>query len=109
MHVVRRSSLWLTEPVPRSNHPWYVNQVIIVTTKLSPDAVLAALMRVEAHFERERSIRDAPRTLDLDLIAYDKIIIDTDHPTVPHANAQDQQGFKPIRFGLIPALVLAKL
>lgn len=84
LHVVRRSSLWLTEPVPRSNHPWYANQVIIVTTKLSPDAVLAALMRVEAHFERKRSIRDAPRTLDLDLIAYDKIVIDTGHLTLPH-------------------------
>lgn len=84
LHIVRRSSLWLTEPVPRSIHPWYANQVIAITTRLSPDAVLAALMRVEAHFERERSIRDAPRTLDLDLITYDEFVLDTAHLTLPH-------------------------
>jgi dihydropteroate synthase/2-amino-4-hydroxy-6-hydroxymethyldihydropteridine diphosphokinase len=84
LKILARSSLWLTEPVPRSNHPWYANQVISVATGLSPDAVLAALHRVEARFERERSVRDAPRTLDLDLIAYHDAIIHTEHLIVPH-------------------------
>jgi dihydropteroate synthase/2-amino-4-hydroxy-6-hydroxymethyldihydropteridine diphosphokinase len=84
LKIIARSSIWLTEPVPRSNDPWYANQVIAVATSLSPDAVLAALHKVEARFERERSVRDAPRTLDLDLIAYDDAIIDTEHLIVPH-------------------------
>jgi dihydropteroate synthase/2-amino-4-hydroxy-6-hydroxymethyldihydropteridine diphosphokinase len=84
LKILARSSIWLTEPVPRSNHPWYANQVISVATGLSPDAVLAALHRVEARFERERSVRDAPRTLDLDLIAYHDAMINTEHLVVPH-------------------------
>jgi dihydropteroate synthase/2-amino-4-hydroxy-6-hydroxymethyldihydropteridine diphosphokinase len=84
LKILARSSLWLTEPVPRSNHPWYANQVISVATDLSPETLLAALQRVETRFERERSIKDAPRTLDLDLIVYGDAIIDTEHLIVPH-------------------------
>ena len=84
LKILSRSSIWLTEPVPRSNDPWYANQVISVATKLSPQAVLAALHKVEARFERKRSIKDAPRTLDLDLIVYDDAIINTEHLILPH-------------------------
>jgi dihydropteroate synthase/2-amino-4-hydroxy-6-hydroxymethyldihydropteridine diphosphokinase len=84
LKITNRSSLWLTEPVPKSDLPWYANQVISVSTTLPPDGVLAALHRVEAQFERKRSTRNAPRTLDLDLIAYHDAIIETPDLTVPH-------------------------
>jgi dihydropteroate synthase/2-amino-4-hydroxy-6-hydroxymethyldihydropteridine diphosphokinase len=84
LKIVARSSLWLTEPVPRSNQPWYANQVVAIATDLPPDAVLAILHKIEARFERERSVRDAPRTLDLDLIAYHDLAVETPHLVVPH-------------------------
>jgi dihydropteroate synthase len=58
--------------------------VIEVATTLLPAEVLAALHRIEARFERERSVRDAPRTLDLDLIAYHDLVINAPDLTVPH-------------------------
>ncbi len=84
LRILARSSLWLTEPVPRSNNPWYANQVIEIATTLPPAEVLAALHRIEARFERIRSVRDAPRTLDLDLIAYHGVITTTHELILPH-------------------------
>ena len=82
--IVARSRIWLTEPVPRSSDPWYANQIIAVESTLPPHEVLTRLLAVEQVFGRERSIRNAPRTLDLDLITYDDHRIDTPVLTLPH-------------------------
>ncbi len=82
--VKDKSSIWLTEPVPRSDHPWYANQVVSVTTSLAPEEVLDALLALETLFDRIRTERDAPRTLDLDLIAYDDAVLRSDRLILPH-------------------------
>lgn len=68
--VTARSRAYRTAPVPVSDQPWFVNQVITVATKLSPRDLLALMHRIEAQFGRERRQVDGPRTLDLDLLAY---------------------------------------
>jgi dihydropteroate synthase/2-amino-4-hydroxy-6-hydroxymethyldihydropteridine diphosphokinase len=103
LKIVARSSVWLTEPVPRSNHPWYANQVIEVTTTLPAADVLAALHRIEARFERARSVRDAPRTLDLDLIAYHDAIITTPDLSVPHPRMHQRAFVLAPLFEIAPA------
>src|SRR5258707_4089023 len=69
--VVRCSRWYLSEPVPPSDQPWYVNAVAVVETRLAPAALLAALLALEARFERRRGAPNAARTLDLDLLDYD--------------------------------------
>ena len=69
--VLRASRWYLSEPVPPSGQPWYVNGVAIVATELGPVALLDALQAAEAAFGRTRGMPNAARTLDLDLLDYD--------------------------------------
>ena len=82
--VVARSPLYRTAPVPVSDQPWFVNAVAQLATDLGPEALLAALLAVEARFGRQRSVPNAARPLDLDLLAYDEICLDGPDLVLPH-------------------------
>lgn len=76
VRVVRCSDWWESAPVPISDQPWYVNGVAAVETDLEPEALLAVLHAVEAEMGRVRSVRNAPRVIDLDLLAHGDRVID---------------------------------
>lgn len=83
--VVRRSRWYRSAPMPPSDQPWYTNGVAEVSTNLRPAALLAALHAIEAEFGRTRGERNAPRTVDLDLLTYGcEVIDDEDRLVVPH-------------------------
>jgi 2-amino-4-hydroxy-6-hydroxymethyldihydropteridine diphosphokinase len=84
LRAVQCSSTWLTAPVPVSDQPWYRNEVVAVETDRSPYAILETLQIIEQEFGRVRTVRNAPRVLDLDLIAYDDLILDKPELIVPH-------------------------
>jgi 2-amino-4-hydroxy-6-hydroxymethyldihydropteridine diphosphokinase len=68
---VRGLSPWYrTAPVPVSDQPWYVNAVAEIVTNLPPDALLATLHAVEEVFGRVRSVPNAARRIDLDLLDF---------------------------------------
>jgi 2-amino-4-hydroxy-6-hydroxymethyldihydropteridine diphosphokinase len=81
--VTRRSSLYLTEPVDAGG-PDYINAVAEITTHLTAPDLLAHLQRLEQAAGRERTYRNAPRTLDLDLLLYGSAHIDSAQLQVPH-------------------------
>jgi len=88
VRVVRRSRWYRSPPWPESEakrQPWYVNGVIAVETALGPEALLAAMHRVEASMGRVRGpdTVNAARPLDLDLIDYDGLCRDA-APMLPH-------------------------
>jgi 2-amino-4-hydroxy-6-hydroxymethyldihydropteridine diphosphokinase len=66
----RLSPWYRTAPVPASDQPWYVNAVAELATSLSADALLAELHAVEQGFGRVRSVPNAPRLIDLDLLDF---------------------------------------
>lgn len=68
--VLRYSRWYRTAPVPASDQPWYVNVVAEVATPLSADALLATLHEIEELFGRVRSVPNAARLVDLDLLDY---------------------------------------
>ena len=84
IRITKSSRTWLTAPVPVSDQPWYHNEVVRVETELSPLALLEKLQIIEKDFGRVRTVRNAPRILDLDLIAYDDMILDKPELIVPH-------------------------
>lgn len=92
--VLQRSSIWLTAPVPFDpDIPDYHNGVIAVEAKLSAHDLLQMMLDIETEFGRVRSVKNAPRLLDLDLIAYhDEIIKDADRLIVPHPR-MDKRAF----------------
>lgn len=77
------SPLYRSAPVDAAG-PEFVNAVALVDTELPAPALLAELQRIEAAHGRERPYRNAPRTLDLDLLLYGEERIDTPQLTVPH-------------------------
>mgnify|MGYP001581178199 CR=1 FL=1 len=81
--LVRSSSLYRTAPIDSSG-PNYINAVAEVATRLSPQALLSELQRLEQAAGRERPYRNAPRTLDLDILLYDDITQDSPTLTIPH-------------------------
>lgn len=83
VRVVRASSLYRTAPV-ESIGPDYLNAVAEVSTTLTAPALLDALQAIEQAAGRERPYRNAPRTLDLDLLLYGSASIASRTLTVPH-------------------------
>ncbi len=77
------SSVYRTAPIDAQG-PDYLNAVVGVSTTLPPQVLLAELQRIEAVHGRERPFRNAPRTLDLDLLLYGNERIATPTLTVPH-------------------------
>jgi 2-amino-4-hydroxy-6-hydroxymethyldihydropteridine diphosphokinase len=91
LRVAARSSWWRSAAWPDPTQPDYINGVAIVDTALGPAGVLAALHAVEADFGRRRQARNAPRTLDLDLIAYGRRVVDQPGLHLPHPRAADRR------------------
>jgi 2-amino-4-hydroxy-6-hydroxymethyldihydropteridine diphosphokinase len=88
--VIRRSSWWRSAAWPDPTAPDYLNGVAIVETAGTPLQTLAALRALEAEFGRVRSERNAPRTLDLDLIAHGRIVLDGHELVLPHPRAAER-------------------
>jgi 2-amino-4-hydroxy-6-hydroxymethyldihydropteridine diphosphokinase len=98
--LVRSSSLYRTAP-HEAGGPDYVNAVARVTTSLEPLALLDALQQLEAQAGRERPYRNAPRTLDLDVLLYGDEHIDTARLAVPHPRMTERA------FVLVPLAEIA--
>lgn len=83
MRLQACSRFYRTAPV-ESTGPDYVNAAVRLGTSLAPLELLDALQDIERAHGRERPYRNAPRTLDLDLLAYDDLRLDTPRLTLPH-------------------------
>ena len=82
--LIARSSLYASAPVGYVDQPDFINAVAQVETALAPRALLAALLDIEHRHGRERSFRNAPRTLDLDLLLYGNAHFHEESLTLPH-------------------------
>ncbi|MFJ3055737.1 2-amino-4-hydroxy-6-hydroxymethyldihydropteridine diphosphokinase [Herbaspirillum sp. NPDC087042] len=81
--LLRSSSLYRTAPIDSSGDD-YINAVAQLSTTLTASALLQALQEIELQHGRERPYRNAPRTLDLDVLLYGQARIDNETLTVPH-------------------------
>lgn len=78
------SSWYTTAPVGGPPQPDYLNGVVIMRVQMSPQQLLQKLLEIEETFGRERRERWGPRTLDLDILLFDDIIIKTPYLQIPH-------------------------
>jgi 2-amino-4-hydroxy-6-hydroxymethyldihydropteridine diphosphokinase len=102
VRLVARSSDYRTPPWGNTAQPPFVNCAIVAATELAPLALLAHAQTVEKAFGRDRAReqRWGPRTLDIDLIAYDELTLDTPGLTLPHPRALER-GFVLMPLGEI--------
>ena len=78
------SSLYQSAPVGLTDQDDFINAVAQIKTVLEPLALLGQLQSIEQNHQRQRLIRWGPRTLDLDLLLYDQLILRTERLTLPH-------------------------
>jgi 2-amino-4-hydroxy-6-hydroxymethyldihydropteridine diphosphokinase len=88
--LVARSGLYRTAPLGNEAQPDFLNAVAKLETDLGPEALLDALHEIERRHGRERHFRDAPRTLDLDLLLYGDTRIAGERLTVPHPRMHER-------------------
>ena len=103
--LLRTSPYYRSAPVDSSGDD-YVNAVASIDTKLSAADLLAALHTIEAEHGRERPYRNAPRTLDLDLLLYGDAIIASDTLTVPHPRMHERAFVLRPLLDIAPAIVV---
>lgn len=104
-----RCSPWFTSAPVDSSGPDYLNAVACFDTTLSPQALLEALQGIERCHGRERPYRNAPRTLDLDLLLYGDQQIATSTLTVPHPRMHERAFVLLPLAALLPTVVIPGL
>lgn len=88
--VVALSSLYRTEPVGYADQDWFLNAALHLRTRLSPRAVLEAILAMEREMGRIRTIKNGPRIIDIDLLLWGEAAIDEPGLSVPHPRIQDR-------------------
>src|SRR5258706_15430836 len=101
VRVLRRSSLYETEPVDFLAQPWFLNCVVESETSLMPRQLLHALQAIERRFGRKKRIARGPRVIDLDILFYGASAIRTPEVEIPHPRMHKR------RFVLVPLAELA--
>lgn len=99
--LLTSSSLYRTAPVGLKHQPDFINAVAMLETVLTPGEMLTRLFAIEARFGRIRSIRNAPRTLDLDLLLCDDQVLTLPELTLPHPRMTERA------FVLVPLAEIA--
>ncbi len=88
--IVATSPILKNPPFGYLDQPDFYNAIILLKTDLNPQDLLRYLLFIEKRFKRIRSFKDSPRTLDLDMIFYDKIAISTKYLTLPHPHFSER-------------------
>jgi 2-amino-4-hydroxy-6-hydroxymethyldihydropteridine diphosphokinase len=98
--LVAQSTAIVTKPW-QADGPNFVNAVAKIETALQPESLLQALLDIERQFGRERPFKNAPRTLDLDLLLYDDLVHHSSTLELPHPRMHERA------FVLVPLIELA--
>jgi 2-amino-4-hydroxy-6-hydroxymethyldihydropteridine diphosphokinase len=94
--VTRQSALYSTAAWGNIKQPDFLNQVIIVETKLTPLQSMQTILSIEKKMGRVRTVKNAPRIIDIDILFFNKEIIDLPELSIPHPQIQNR------RFVLVP-------
>jgi 2-amino-4-hydroxy-6-hydroxymethyldihydropteridine diphosphokinase len=88
--VVKKSSLYRSSPIGYAPQPEFINAVAQLETGLPAERLLAQLQQIEARHGRSRSFANAPRTLDLDILLYGDVVLDTPGLKTPHPRMHER-------------------
>ena len=94
--IKRKSAIYQTAAWGNTNQPDFLNQVIIVETKLPAQQTMQIILQIEKKMGRLRTVKNAPRIIDIDILFFNKEIINEKKLTVPHPQLQNR------RFVLVP-------
>jgi 2-amino-4-hydroxy-6-hydroxymethyldihydropteridine diphosphokinase len=101
IRVLHTSRIYETEPVDYKEQAWFLNQVVEAETALFPMQLLTRIGRVERELGRRRTVRNGPRTIDIDILFYGAATVETARLEIPHPRIAQR------RFVLAPLAELA--
>ncbi len=101
MRVKKKSKVFETPPWGYTDQEPFLNQVVKVTTYLEPEPLLKHLKRLEVALGRKATFRYGPRLIDLDMLFFDDLVLDTPILTIPHPHVHDRG------FVLVPMMDIA--
>jgi|SRR3990172_3881828 len=90
MIVKERSHIYETPPWGYTEQPAFLNQVVKVETYLAPEPLLKHLKRIEVALGREPSFQNGPRLIDLDILFFDDLVLETPAVTIPHPRMHER-------------------
>ena len=82
--IIRSSSLYVTKAWGNTRQPDFINQVIIINTELTPEKLMDTILKIEASLGRIRKQKNDPRTIDIDILFYNKLILQSKNLVIPH-------------------------
>jgi 2-amino-4-hydroxy-6-hydroxymethyldihydropteridine diphosphokinase len=82
--LVAVSSLYETEPVEFIEQPWFLNCVVALETGKTPPQLMAEILGIEEEMGRRRVQKKGPRVIDIDILLFGDIVINTENLTIPH-------------------------
>src|SRR5258708_15350028 len=101
VRVLRRSSIYETEPVDFLAQPWFLNCVVEAETPLAPRQLLEGLQAIERELGSKKLVPRGPRIIDLDVLFYERAVIHEAGMEIPHPRLAER------RFVLVPFAELA--
>ncbi len=84
MHIIETAPILKNPPFGYLKQDYFYNSLILIETRLMPKELLQYILHVEKVFGRKRLFKDGPRTLDIDIIFYENVKMDTNSLTLPH-------------------------
>ena len=99
--ISKRSTMYETEAWGKSDQPAFLNQVLRVQTDLEPQALLETILGIEQEMGRMRQEKYGPRTVDIDILLYNDMVLESDELSIPHPQLHMR------RFALTPLAEIA--
>lgn len=104
INLLKQSKIIETKPVGGPLQPDYLNAVIKIETLLTPKEILNSIQRIENNFKRVRTVKNGPRTIDIDILLYDNINFNEENLTIPHPRMWQRDFVKLPLFEIAPEL-----
>jgi 2-amino-4-hydroxy-6-hydroxymethyldihydropteridine diphosphokinase len=89
--LLQVSSVYETAPWGKTDQADFLNQVLLVETILEPKALLEAVLYIEEKGGRKRTVRNAPRTMDIDILFYNRLVLEKPGLSIPHPRIADRR------------------
>jgi 2-amino-4-hydroxy-6-hydroxymethyldihydropteridine diphosphokinase len=99
------SPLYVTEPVGVKDQEWFLNGVVEIVTDLPPTALLEKVKSIEKSLGRKETVTGGPRTIDIDILFYGDLVLQTQHLIIPHPRIQERLFVLRPMMDLNPGLV----
>jgi 2-amino-4-hydroxy-6-hydroxymethyldihydropteridine diphosphokinase len=89
--VIAVSSYYETEPVEFTDQPWFLNGTLALETEQEPAELMKSILEIERAMGRERVQKKGPRTIDIDILLFGDLVLNSEEVTIPHPAMQERR------------------